>query len=206
VPATPPPAGTGTSGKSLADRIAAATGSSSSTTTAAPAGYPGDAAAEPGSPYAPPPARGSSESSTSYETSTAGAAATATGASATAGGGPRTARLTIASVDPWSVLKLSFLLSVALGIATVISAVVLWSVLNGMGVFAQINDVLSDISGTGDEFDVFNYVGFGRIVSLSTVIGVVNVVLITALATIGAFLYNLGAGLVGGLHVTLSDD
>ena len=64
----------------------------------------------------------------------------------------------------------------------------------------------ADISGTGEEFDVFNYVGFGRVVSLSTVVGVVNVVLITALSTIGAFLYNLGAGLVGGLHVTLSDE
>jgi hypothetical protein len=104
------------------------------------------------------------------------------------------------------VLKLSFLLSVALGIALVISSMVLWSVLNGMGVFEQINSVLGDISGNGDEFDIFDYVGFGRIVSLSTVVGVVNVVLITALSTIGAFLYNLSAGLVGGLHVTLSDD
>jgi hypothetical protein len=104
------------------------------------------------------------------------------------------------------VLKLSFLLSVALGIALVIASMVLWSVLNGMGVFDQINSVLGDISGDGAEFDIFSYVGFGRVVSLSTVIGVVNVVLITALSTIGAFLYNLGAGLVGGLHVTLSDD
>jgi len=95
---------------------------------------------------------------------------------------------------------------VALGIATVVASVVLWLVLNGMGIFDQINGVLGDISGTGEEFDVFNYVGFGRVLSLSTVVGVVNVVLITALSTIGAFLYNLGAGLVGGLHVTLSDD
>jgi hypothetical protein len=197
VPATPPPASTSTSsGSSLADRLAKATGSSSATTS----GYPAETAESAGA-YAPPSARGSGEGSTSYETS-GGATATSTGAAA----GPRTARLTVASVDPWSVLKLSFLLSVALGIATVIAAIVLWSVLNGMGVFDQINDVLGDISGDGSEFNIFNYVGFGRVVSLSTVVGVVNVVLITALSTIGAFLYNLGAGLVGGLHVTLSDD
>jgi hypothetical protein len=204
VPATPPPSSTSTStssSSSLADRIASATGSSSATAPTSSVGYPGDTSA---SGYAPPQTRGGGHTSTSYETS--GPATTSTSGSSGSAAGPRTARLTIASVDPWSVLKLSFLLSVALGIALVIASMVLWSVLNGMGVFDQINSVLGDISGTGDEFDIFNYVGFGRVVSLSTVVGVVNVVLVTALATIGAFLYNLGAGLVGGLHVTLSDD
>jgi hypothetical protein len=202
VPATPPPASSTTTtstGRSLSDRLAAASGP----TTSPPAGYPSEYAAESqaSSSYAPPSARDS------YETSSPSpATATAGGGAASAAGGPRTARLTIASVDPWSVLKLSFLLSVALGIATVVASVVLWLVLNGMGIFEQINGVLGDISGTGEEFDIFDYVGFGRVLSLSTVVGVVNVVLITALSTIGAFLYNLGAGLVGGLHVTLSDD
>jgi hypothetical protein len=210
VPATPPPAST-SSGSSLGARLANATGTASSAPTAAqPVGYPGDGA-EAGSPYAPPSARGSQETAAFGTAPAAGApaASSTTATAAGAAGGPRTARLTIASVDPWSVLKLSFLLSVALGIALVISSMVLWSVLNGMGVFEQINSVLSDVSGTsdaGEEFDIFNYVGFGRVVSLSTVVGVVNVVLITALSTIGAFLYNLSAGLVGGLHVTLSDD
>jgi hypothetical protein len=206
VPATPPPAST-SSGSSLGARLAGATGtaSPSAPTAANPVGYPGDSA-EAGS-YAPPSARGSQETASFGTAPAAGAtAASSTATAAGAAGGPRTARLTIASVDPWSVLKLSFLLSVALGIALVISSMVLWSVLNGMGVFEQINSVLSDVSGTGEEFDIFNYVGFGRVVSLSTVVGVVNVVLITALSTIGAFLYNLSAGLVGGLHVTLSDD
>jgi hypothetical protein len=204
VPATPPPASTSTStGRSLSDRLAAATGSAASPS----AGYPSSeyaADSQATSAFAPPSARGS------YETSSSSPAEASSGVGATgaagAAGGPRTARLTIASVDPWSVLKLSFLLSVALGIATVVASIVLWLVLNGMGIFDQINGVLGDISGTGEEFDVFNYVGFGRVLSLSTVVGVVNVVLITALSTIGAFLYNLGAGLVGGLHVTLSDD
>lgn len=128
------------------------------------------------------------------------------GAAPAPGGGPRSVRLTVAGLDPWSVLKLSFLLSVAIGIAMVVAAVVLWSVLDGMGVFDQVNRVMLDITGTEGKFNVYNYVGLGRVVSLSTVLGVVNVVLMTALSTLGAFLYNLGAGLVGGLHVTLTDD
>lgn len=128
------------------------------------------------------------------------------GAAPAPGGGPRSVRLTVAGLDPWSVLKLSFLLSVAVGIAMVVSAVVLWSVLDGMGVFGQVNRVMLDITGTEGKFNIYKYVGLGRVVSLSTVLGVVNVVLMTALSTLGAFLYNLGAGLVGGLHVTLTDD
>ena len=121
-------------------------------------------------------------------------------------GGPRTVRLAMASVDPWSVLKLSFLLSVAIGIAMVVASIVLWSVLDGMGVFTDINKVLADIGGAQSNLDVYDYVGFGRVVSLSTVLGVVNVVLMTALSTLGAFLYNLASSLVGGLNVTLTDE
>ena len=128
------------------------------------------------------------------------------GGGASTGSGSRSVRLTVAGLDPWSVLKLSFLLSVAVGIALVVASVVLWSVLNGMGVFDQINRVLLDISGSEGKFNIYKYVGLGRVVSLSTVLGVVNVVLMTALSTLGAFLYNLGSGLVGGLHVTLTDD
>jgi hypothetical protein len=121
-------------------------------------------------------------------------------------GGPRTVRLSMAAVDPWSVLKLAFLLSVAIGVALVVASVVLWSVLDGMGVFTDVNKVLADIGGTQSRLDVYDYVGFGRVVSLSTVLGVVNVVLITALSTLGAFLYNLASSLVGGLNVTLTDE
>jgi hypothetical protein len=120
-------------------------------------------------------------------------------------GAPRRVRLTVARVDPWSVMKLAFLLSVAIGIATVVAAGVLWTVLDGMGVFTDINDLVAQILGAGT-FDINDYVGFGKVLSLGTVLAVVNVVLITALCTLGAFLYNVASNLVGGLHLTLSDD
>ena len=120
--------------------------------------------------------------------------------------GPRTVRLTLARVDPWSVLKLSFLLSVALGIGLVTGAIVLWSVIDSMGVLDSLNKVLRDIDGSNSTFSLYDYVGLGRVVSLSTFIGVINVVIIMALSTLGAFLYNIASSFVGGLHVTLSDD
>jgi hypothetical protein len=119
---------------------------------------------------------------------------------------PRKVRLTVARVDPWSVLKLSFLLSVALGVVLVTASVVLWSVLDAMGVFATVNNELRSIGSANNKFDINQWVGLGRVVSLTTVIAVVNVFIIMALSTLAAVLYNLASSLVGGLQVTLSDD
>ncbi|WP_432545599.1 DUF3566 domain-containing protein [Kineococcus sp. SYSU DK004] len=119
---------------------------------------------------------------------------------------PRRVRLTLARVDPWSVTKLSFLLSVAVGIALVVATGVVWAVLDGMGVFSDLDGLLRDVVGDEVDLNLLDYVGFGRVISLATVIAVVDVVLLTALSTLAAFLYNVCAALVGGLHVTLSDD
>ena len=120
----------------------------------------------------------------------------------------RRVRLTVSRIDPWSAMKMSFLLSVALGIAMVVMVFVLWSVLAGMGIFDRVNDIAAQVFGAdgSDPFDIMDYIGLGRVVSLSIVIGVIDVILITAIATLGAFLYNVSAALVGGLQLTLTDD
>ena len=122
--------------------------------------------------------------------------------------GPRRVRLAVARVDPWSVMKMSFLLSVAAGIAGVILTAVLWMILSTMNVFSDIEGVLQSLQSTttGDAFSIKDYVGFGRVVSLSIVIGVVDVILMTAIATVMAFLYNICSALVGGVQLTLTDD
>lgn len=135
------------------------------------------------------------------------AAASVTSASRAGVGTGRKVRLTVSRIDPWSAMKMSFLVSVALGIALVVMTAVLWTVLAGMNVFSQINSVVGSLmSNNGHPFDILDYVGFGRVVSLSIVVGVVDVVLLTAISTIGAFIYNVSANLVGGLSLTLTDD
>ena len=121
---------------------------------------------------------------------------------------PRRVKLTVSRVDPWSVMKMSFLLSVAIGIAGVVMVTVLWTILSGMGVFADINRMVQEVlsSNNGSKFDLMDYIGLGRVVSLSIVIGVIDVILMTALSTLGAFLYNVSSSLVGGLQLTLTDD
>lgn len=121
-------------------------------------------------------------------------------------GGPRRVRLAVAKVDPWSVMKLSFLLSVAVGIMIVVAAAVIWYTLDAQAVFTQVNSTIAEITGDPEFFDLLDYLAFDRVLSLATVIAVADIVLLTALSTIGAFLYNIVAALVGGIHVTLTDD
>ncbi len=119
---------------------------------------------------------------------------------------PRRVRLSLSRVDPWSVFKIAFLLSVAIAIAGVVMMGVLWTVLSGMGVFDNLNDLLRSMDRKGSTFDLMDYIGFGRVMSLSVVVGVIDIFLMTAMATLGAFLYNICSSLVGGLHLTLTDE
>jgi hypothetical protein len=119
----------------------------------------------------------------------------------------RRARLLISKIDPWSVLKMAFLLSVALGIVTVVASIVLWTTLDITGIFNRVNDLLSEIAGSeGGGFDLRSYASLGQVASFATIIAVVNVVLLTALSMLCAVLYNISATLVGGIGVTLTDD
>ncbi|MDQ0674957.1 putative membrane protein [Pseudarthrobacter siccitolerans] len=119
----------------------------------------------------------------------------------------RRARLLISKVDPWSVLKMAFLLSVALGIVTVVAAIVLWTVLDLTGIFDQVDSLLGTLAGSeGGGFELKKVASLGQVASFATIIAVVNVVLLTALSMLSAVLYNIAATLVGGIGVTLTDD
>lgn len=118
--------------------------------------------------------------------------------------GPVRASMQIRRIDPWSTLKVSLLLSVALFFVWMITVAFLYLVLGGMGVWAKLNsnvgDLLNNASGSSAEL-----VSSGTIFGGAFLIGLVNIVLMTALATIGAFVYNLITDLISGIEVTLAD-
>ncbi len=126
------------------------------------------------------------------------------------GTAPRTrkARLRVAKADPWSVMKVSFLLSIALGICTIVASAVLWMVLDAMGVFSTVGGTISEATGATEAtgFDLQSYLSLPHVLMFATIIAVIDVVLATALATLGAFIYNLSAGFVGGVELTLAED
>ena len=119
---------------------------------------------------------------------------------------PRRARLHLSRVDPWSVMKMAFLLSIAIGIVMIVAVLILWGVLGAAGVWDSINKSVNDIVGDGSTWDVTNYLGTSRVLGFTMIVAVIDVVLFTAVATLGAFLYNMAAALLGGVEVTLTED
>ena len=121
---------------------------------------------------------------------------------------PRRARLRLTRIDPWSVMKTSFLLAIAFGVVTVVSVFIIWSVLAAAGVWDSINQTVQDVVGGEDAgtWDVEKYVGMSRVMGFTMLVAVVDVILITAIATLGAFLYNMAAALLGGVELTLAED
>jgi putative membrane protein len=118
---------------------------------------------------------------------------------------PRRVDLAIARIDAWTVMKVSFLLSVAFGIAIVIATIVLWFMLDAMHVFSTLESFLQEI-GAGKFTELLEYVRLPRTIAYATIVGVINVVLMTATSTLGAMLYNVVASLVGGIKVSLMDE
>ena len=124
------------------------------------------------------------------------------------GRGPRRARLRLTRIDPWSVMKTAFLLSIAFGVVTVVSVAMVWQVLGAAGVWDSINSTIQESIGGPDtaNLDVENYIGTSRVLGFTMLVAAVDVVLLTAIATLGAFLYNMAAALLGGIEVTLAED
>ena len=100
------------------------------------------------------------------------------------------------------------MLSVAGGIMFVVAAIFVWYMLDALHVFSTIKELASTImqSESNAYTTLLEYLTLKQTVSMAIIIGVVNVALTTALSTVTAFLYNLTATLVGGVHLTLADD
>ncbi|MFI5528914.1 DUF3566 domain-containing protein [Kitasatospora sp. NPDC051853] len=125
-----------------------------------------------------------------------------------AAGRTRKARLRVTKADPWSVMKVAFLLSLAVGVIIIVATAVLWMTLDGLGVFDSLGGTLKDVTGsdTTGGVDLMDYIGFGKVMMFTTLIAVVDVVLMTALATLSAFIYNTAAGFTGGIELTLAEE
>lgn len=165
-------------------------------TSAAPASQPGDA---------PSPASRPSRSTTSEPEGSGNKQSLASSSRRT-----RKARLRINRIDPWSVMKTSFLFSIAFGVMLVAGVGVLWSVVAGSDALNTINDlvnsVIADPQGGGERFNIHEFLGWQRVMGLTAVLAAIDVVIFTAVATLFAFLYNLASVVMGGLEITLAED
>jgi hypothetical protein len=123
---------------------------------------------------------------------------------------PRRARLHISRIDPWSAMKITFMFSIAFGIMFFIAVWLSWTALESGGLFDQVNGMLNELlsnpSDPTTSFRIQDYVSSSKVLGFTALISVVNVVIMTALGTIAAFLYNLASTVIGGIEVTLTED
>ena len=112
----------------------------------------------------------------------------------------------LSRIDPWSALKIGFLLSIAVGIMLVVAVHVLWTALNSMGTLELIQEWVAKLFTKDQEVDILQFVAYEKVISAALLVAVTNVVLISGLSVISAFLYNMVSRMVGGVYVTLTDD
>ena len=111
----------------------------------------------------------------------------------------RRVRRIIRKVDPWTVLKASFIFNAIVGLAFVLGMWVMWSLVIQKGIPEKIVDLFDAVT---IELTIDGPLYF-RIVTLLAVIGVIGM---TAFMTLGAVIYNLISDLVGGVEITVLEE
>jgi len=119
----------------------------------------------------------------------------------------RQAHLTVSRVEPWSVMKFSFVVSLVAFVILFVAVSVLYGALSGLGVFDSLQRVVSNLTSSQGSTGVNAKAWFSasRILGYTALLGSLNIVLITAMSTIGSVVYNLTSRLVGGVEVTLRE-
>ena len=130
-----------------------------------------------------------------------------TGTQVRAGSQVRKANLVISRVEPWSVMKFSFLISLVLWIVMFVAVALLYYALSSLGVFDALQRTLASVTSSQASAGVnlTKWTSAPRILGYTMLLGAVDVVLITAISTVGAVVYNLVTHLGGGIEVTLKE-
>jgi hypothetical protein len=139
---------------------------------------------------------------------TSAGASAAAGAKASSQAPARRADLVISRLEPWSVMKFSFLMSLVAWVVLFVAVAFLYFVLSSLGVFTSIEHTLGSVtssSGSSAGSSISHWFAASRILGYTMLLGAVNIVLITALSTIGSMIYNLVTHLGGGIEVTLRE-
>jgi hypothetical protein len=114
-------------------------------------------------------------------------------------------RLKLVYIDFWSAVKVSFLAGLALAIIGIVATFLLWTVLTQTGVFKQIAELFQSIGGQSSS-GLLDAVGLGNVMSFAIIVGILDLIVVTALGAVVALLYNLSVKITGGLLVGFTNN
>jgi hypothetical protein len=114
-------------------------------------------------------------------------------------------RLKLVYIDFWSAVKLSFLVSLCIGIVEIVATFLLWIVLNSTGIFTSLTKILVDILGD-PTFSVLDSFSLVKVMLFTAVVAVLSVVVGTALGAIASLVYNMSVRMTGGLLVGFTNN
>ena len=115
-------------------------------------------------------------------------------------------RLKLRVIDVWSATKVGFFVAIAAGIAIVVGAWLIWSVLANSGVFSAVGGLLSSVLGEANAFNLEDEFSFDNVMSTAVTLALLNLVITTALAAIYALIFNMISKLVGGISLTFTNN
>jgi len=114
-------------------------------------------------------------------------------------------RLKLVYVDFWSAVKVSFLAGLAMAIIGIVATFLLWTVLTQTGVFKQVAELFQSIGGQSSS-GLLDAVGLGNVMSFAIIVGILDLIVVTALGAVIALLYNLSVKITGGLLVGFTNN
>jgi len=110
-------------------------------------------------------------------------------------------RRVIRKVDPWTVLKVSFVFNAVMALVFVLGMIVFWSVFVNAGIPDRLNDLAIEIGlSNGLSFEGAVYF---RIVALLALMGTI---MMTGFFTLAAVVYNLISDIVGGIEFVVLEE
>lgn len=121
--------------------------------------------------------------------------------------GVRRARLYLSRVDPWSVMKTSFVLSLGLAVVVMVATVLFWLLLTLSGTIDAVDQMLKDVGGQSSSvLDIGELFSFSKVLGFALLLAAFEITLTCALSTVIAAIYNITVGFTGGVELTLSED
>ncbi len=119
---------------------------------------------------------------------------------------PRITTLQLRRLDPWTTLKVSLILSIVMFFVWMIAVGLLYALFSSLDVVSRVNagwqtvtNADAVVAGSGD------LITAGRVFGIAAVIGAINIVVFSALATVTSFVYNASASMAGGVELTLGE-